>query len=711
MYSLDPKFSIVSYAVICTKFNESKNICRSFLPLLEAAIAKVYEETIEKSKLAELFKEIYGYKIPLSILDELLNILQRQNKISKVKHEKIEIHRLNIDEFDSAFELRLKRLINEFERFTITKGQEIDRNTIPEVIANFIYKNALEMNSFFKYTSNLENTYSTEKKNEELIVEFFLRERTNSSDCYKFIEEIYSGAIISTLLQFGESEICVIENDPFSIENAVLDSNFIFRLLDLQTRYEFESSYETYKLIIDNHCKLWVSPCTIKQIYETVTIFIKSISPETGSIINKYFDGEKFSGLYSAYIRRQLTPAKLQEIINSLEETLRNEFNVLVFDQSVIDDKSIDNDEFSSLLAAKPLSDPKGIIHDLQLVMTVRNQRATTITRMDQAKWWVITDDYKLTKWNQTKSSSLVPECIIESQLATLYWLNNPQMTTITGLCNTILALRNKDLYNSNEYQKITQEIETQRKRFEKSRKNTERLALLFSSQCLSLEDLISVESENVNSLFDNKLEEADKFVQDNQDLIAKHSNLQETADLFLKQLEEKKLEVSYKANRINNEIENHISTLRSMSDEKMAHLNSLNKRRTKLELERTLAIKKNDNKVIALIGFCFILILVIIILIETFTDIFTTLNNKFPTSLAAFILLFIFMSIIVLRVKTKEEIQNRIFILLSTWCFKKSNQFYDSQIKDIEDQKYILSNEISQLESKISELMLNKVC
>lgn len=77
MQGLDPKFCIVSYAVVTAKFNENKSIVESFTPLLEAALNKVSDKVIEKKKIAPLFCEIYGFNIPLPILDDLISVLER----------------------------------------------------------------------------------------------------------------------------------------------------------------------------------------------------------------------------------------------------------------------------------------------------------------------------------------------------------------------------------------------------------------------------------------------------------------------------------------------------------------------------------------------------------------------------------------------------------------------------------------------------------
>ena len=625
----------------------------------------------------------------------------------------MEIHHAKIEEYDSRLDLRLRMLINEFDRFTKTRGIFINRVDIPSILSKFIYENAVEMNSFFKYNSDLGTTVVTNNQFEKVIVEFLLRERSSCSDCYSFIEEIYSGAVISSLLQLGRDELLGIEDDPFNIEDALLDSNFIFRLLDLQTGYEHEASLETLKLLKDNHCRLWVSPATVKQISDTITAFTDDISPFIKSY-HRYIDENRFSGLYSAYIRRGLTPAKLQEIKDSLnKDTLEKDYQISIFDQAITDEKSIKIDEISSLHIAKPSSSSNGIIHDLQIILTVRNQRDSMITRMDQAKWWVLTDDYKLTKWCHSKrSKTTIPECLTESQLATLYWLKNPQKTSTTGLCNTILALRNRDLFNSVEYKKITEEIESQKRRFEKSPRKLDRLALAFSSRCLSLDDLVSVEPDKADELFDSKLAEADSFVQNNQTLIKEQTSLQETAKLFELQLEQVQIESGDKSAIIRDEIKKHLDTLRLLSAEKVKIRDRVQVDFDDLIIESQKAKKSDDNVVVFMLVIACILVIGFTAVIELRTKIFTSIQELLPVTFSVFFACCTFLIAIKIGANSKAQIPSKLFkkissFIYSTKVFKNRRFDYEVKIKETKEQLDSINLEIVSIEDQIEEKLI----
>ena len=91
MLGLEAQLSIVSYAVITEKYESNKNITISFLPLIEHILLGCADETIEKKKIEPLFKETYGYDIPVATLSYLLDVLKKQDKIDYLKHEIIEM--------------------------------------------------------------------------------------------------------------------------------------------------------------------------------------------------------------------------------------------------------------------------------------------------------------------------------------------------------------------------------------------------------------------------------------------------------------------------------------------------------------------------------------------------------------------------------------------------------------------------------------------
>lgn len=300
----------------------------------------------------------------------------------------------------------------------------------------------------------------------------------------------------------------------------------IFRLLDLQTEIEHQAAVETYKLLKEHNCKFWVCPETLKQIADTVHNIIDKYSESAHSILKIY--EEKFSGVAAACFRRDLSPAKLEEIVDKMEDFLRDNYDIHPIDdiQSSIDSITQDDDDYKGLLNRKPDASDFGIKHDLFLVNIVKEKRPSALYKPRDAKWWVLTDDNKLTKWSMDKANHAPSECITEVQLATIMWLASPQSTSMNGLFNTVIALKSRELLDEQDYAKISREIECQKDRLNDKPEQLKKLALIFSQRQIPLNALLDNEQEAISTLFDGELEKARDVVYENEQLTSENERL-----------------------------------------------------------------------------------------------------------------------------------------------------------------------------------------
>jgi len=700
MAELDSGTSIVSYAVITTKYNESKNILLSFLPLVESALCKVEANFLSRDELNSLLKELYSYEIPKSILSELLNILDKQKKISMLIHENIEIHKSRLEDSGEEFKRQTKLLINEFRLFAIKNGKSIDESCVIEVLSKFIYSNALLLNDFFRNDSNLEEEIVTCGIYDKLIIEFFLRERSNNSKCFDYIETIYSGASLASLLQLSVKDINAVEN--LNIKNVVLDSNYIFRLLDLQTQYEYEAAKDTYEILKEYNCKFWIYKDTINQIIKILKKSLVEIRDQ-GDITYLYTDELRFSGIRSAYLRRKLSPAMIQEIISNLLDILSMEYGIELLPEPYLIREVIAED-ISSLQAIKYNSDFNGIEHDLKLVNIIRDKRGSNTYDMNNADWWLLTDDLKLAKWCQaSRGYNIIPECLTEAQLGALFWLKDPQKTNDVGLTNTILALRNRNLYDEKQYKKITEEIIRQKERYINNPHKIKRLALLFSSQCLSVCDFVDIEEQNqIDAIFDKKIEEADKFYADHKNLEAENKSIKELVSQFREDKQKAVQEAASAREKIKQNTLAHIETLKCLSEEMEKAIAIMESEKRIINKKKSKSLKKYKLQISLIIALIFVIIIMIAGLIENKTDMLD--NYNITSSISAF--LFLMYLMFILGANKKNEIFKAIFNLFYKHYVNKVNRLYNNKISNLEQQIDKSNTKSSEIQNQISELL-----
>lgn len=599
MIGIDAQFNLISYAVLSTKFEADKNVVLSFLPLVEHVLLNIHDRAIKTTEFIDSFEEMFGYKLPYAIISELLNVLVKKGKISKLRNESLEIYKDKLTDYDlkEEYELRLRALISDVNIFARKKGNVYNRAEIVNLILRFIVKNVIEFNSFILYNSNFESIDESDIEIQEDLVDFLVEERKNNTDNYKFLQDIYYGVVIASLiLSADEKAACNVDQyvNSYNIENVLVDSNFVFRILDLQTELEHKVAMDTYHMLKEKGCKFWICKETIKQIADALRYFSDQYSESANKVL-KIYGEDKFTGLAAACLRKNLTPSKIEIVINNLSKQIQ-ELGIFLFDEFTIKETDIEKNEKESLYKIKTDASPNGIFHDLMLIYTVRKKRPASIYQMKQAKWWVLTDDNKLTKWNcDISSKNKIQECITEAQIATVMWLNEPRDIGTDSFFTTVLALRNRNLVNNDEYIRISKLIETQKSKYADDENMLEKLTLIFSKQMLRIDDFLEADEDKVADAFCKKMDEASVYMKKYEELKNKTTELEN---------DKAQLTITYEENLVI--AEQKTEQVKSvLSKEKLENINLLkerykDKKKTCGELEKSINLMhtKGQNQI-----------------------------------------------------------------------------------------------------------------
>lgn len=592
MIGIDAQFNLISYAVLSTKFESDKNVVLSFLPLIEHVLLNIHEDVVKTTEIIDSFEEMFGYKLPYAIISELLIVLFKKGKVVKLKNESLEINKETLVDYDlkEQYELRLRALVSDFDIFAKKKGVTYNRADIINLTLRFIVANVIEFNSFISYKSNFESIVQSEIQIQEDLIEFLVEERKNNTENYTFLQDIYYGVVIASLItNINEKDIDEVEQytNSYNIENVLLDSNFVFRLLDLQTELEHKVATDTYNMLRNKGCKFWICNETLKQIADTLRHFSDQYSESANKVLRTYGD-DRFTGLAAACLRRDLTPSKIEVIIGKLVQDI-HKLDISVFDEFEINEEDIDVEERDSLYKLKPDTSEHGIFHDLMLIYIVRKKRPTSIYQMKQAKWWVLTDDNRLTKWNCNYSpKNNIQECMTESQIATVMWLNEPKQIGADSFFTTVLALRNRNLVNNDEYAKISKIIEMQKNKYEHDENAMEKLSLVFSKQMLRIDDFLDEEENKLNDILSEKMEEASAQIAELNDLRQKTTELEndrdQTAIAHKEELAVAEKETEYVKSVLSKEILENIKLLKERFADKERDISAFKDKKEKLE-------------------------------------------------------------------------------------------------------------------------------
>ncbi len=613
MNTYDNNIAILSYAVLSERFNSGESVILSFSPLVEDLLVPIYENSVEKSKLVNLYEERYGYEMPPAVLNEILLKLKDKGKIDFLKNEYIGINKQQLDEVSYSYKSLLNTLKNTFSVFAKEKGIDIKPSDTVQLFLNFMLKHAVDLNSFFNcLNEEVDINYDQNDINNKVIVDYLIKCRFENTKLFDLLNDIFYGIALSSVLKLDQTEIQDLEKNT-SISELLLDSNYIFRLLDLQTAYEHQTTLHTHRMAEKAGIKFFVLPETLNQISITLNSFIDSLNSNTVATLSLY--GESlFSGIHSAYIRRSFDKTDIAEIIRDLQNILEDKYSIKLWEKQIADISDDDNDIIVSIRRFKPYTDDDGVIHDLKLVKTIDLARPAYIPDMSKAAQWVLTDDNKLMRWSSSKyNPKRIPECLTESQLTTILWLKSPKQFTGQALENVVFALRNQSLINKEQYKRISIAIEKQKERFAQEPKKLQAMSLLFSTQCLSLNEINDAydSDETLNSLFDEKIEESKKYVEDicNENKNYKDENeliKQSLKDAMLAQNKAKSL-ISEKDKEIIDNIQFSIDEIDLSLDDKRKQIGNLKQRKDN-EKKR---IIKLFNSIVVCICCCIVSVII----------------------------------------------------------------------------------------------------
>lgn len=615
MKTYDTNIAILSFAVISDRYNNNESVILSFEPLVEDLLLTIAEEVVQKTKLIELYEQRYGYPMPPAILNEILLDLRSKNKIDFLKHEYLEIKKNQLQEMIFEYRAKLNELKSNFSLFAKENGVDIKPSEVVEILLDFMLDHAIDLNSFFNFLGE-ENTISCENgdKHNKIIADFLMKIRLDNPKLFELLNDIYYGVTLSSVLQLDQAEIENLE-DNNGISDLILDSNYIFRLLDLQTVYEHEATLHTHKLAQSVGANFFVLPETLEQVSKTLTGFVNDINPHVTTAMSSFGD-DMFSGLYSAYFRRGFEKSNISNIISNLQKILEEDFGVKTWNDETAIITEADSEAISSLGKFKPTSEYEGLEHDLILVKTVDMYRPKIVPDMSKAKIWVLTDDNKLMKWSSSKyNKKRVPECLTESQLSTILWLKSPKKISGQALENVVFALRNQSLINKDQYKRISKIIERQKERYAADKAKLSSMGLLFSTNCLSLSELdkLADSDEKVDKFFDERIERAqqvvDEIQRDNEKYKDENEAIKQQLEQEYQKAEDTKSLITKQEREIINNLESSIVDLNELikekTNKKQQYENEKNKQRRKIALRL--------NVLVAVLGIVFPLILIFI--------------------------------------------------------------------------------------------------
>ena len=270
---------LCAYLFVADSFDNSTNVYEKFCPLIEVLLSQKVDNYISFADLKEEINKVYDLNISRATLTELINKLASQGKVKKLKSgiEVIGEH------FDRAYfvdkskkESEISELFTDFYKYLINNNYHIDQEECKELLCRFVFLYSYQLFDLLNKSTHIENNETNEFPPEfaEHLYNYLIECKRNGKETYNYFQRLHNGAVQATLLNFNPQKINEFSNKDLNIELVVLDSNFIMRILDLQTESDCLTAKDTLELLKKKSIKLVVLSETIYEITNTIKNFL-----------------------------------------------------------------------------------------------------------------------------------------------------------------------------------------------------------------------------------------------------------------------------------------------------------------------------------------------------------------------------------------------------------------------------------------------------
>lgn len=327
----------------------------------------------------------------------------------------------------------LDYFISEFQKI----NTDISLEELREIIYSFLYEVfQTNINSFSKLINpeilledliDIKDLKKMSKLNIEIINSFL---NWNNDDKNKIIFNISSLALEYCLITNKKGKNIRLEN--LKNKSFYLDTNIIFRAIGLNGENRRKRTITFLEKFKEANEKLYISSFTNEEIKNTLEYYISQISRVSTTKINskifiKFRKHEDFFDFYHCWRKDRINDSIdiFLAHINSLIENLKKDFNIVnAYKESFDVRESKINEEIMNIASQinNFKTEHKGMsslietsLTDAKNIYLIENLRAGKYVNIFDCKYYLISSDQQLRKWDYIKNTS-IPIVLLPSQ-------------------------------------------------------------------------------------------------------------------------------------------------------------------------------------------------------------------------------------------------------------------------------------------------------
>lgn len=589
-----------SYNFLATLTEQGRDLFKTvYIPICKRTLSfysKSRKEFGSDTDIQDLFLELYGLNVPLTVVRQLLRGVESSMSRQEKAKSALQI-------YDNGKNFRIT--LFEFDKYEKTY-QLVQKETelLQEAFLNYaqIHPEYTEESELLKFSdfldknkSRLAHFFSGERLNGEssshsflIHAQFLEHVRFNNQKLFEVSEKLYFGSIVASYLEAKIDFDAKFQEG----EEYFIDTQIVLRALDIQDEFETQPAKELINLIKDSGAVPKVLGITISEIDYAYQVAIEN-----------YDKTNPTTTINQACLRKAKTKSWLISEQQQLEKRI-TDLGIKI--------DGIPRDKVEKYKKSKDIKLLQGkrkkranAEHDVLAYLHIRELRSNMVRTYQKAKYWFVSSNVHLYHFNiDTLPQGVVSEVITPDSLTSLLWLkgNSSLDSAIrkVGLNELIIQtiheeIANKELINElHETVKLNEEI---------SEKDYQVL----------LESVAHQSAKRLNKLIDLAEENRQKYNAEIHQIIAKERErkkkiLKET-HIAAKNIED----LEYSKGTLNSKLNSIEVLLKDTSEKSQKEIESL---KVELTNQKSAITKFKRSAIILLVSI--VLLLVAIVAIES---------------------------------------------------------------------------------------------
>ena len=413
---------LTSYNFLATLTENSEDLFSTvYIPICKRALSKFSlkgKEFGTDDDIQEQIFELYGLNVPITVVRQLIKASAKSFSRKEKSESNIEIYEngksfkmkiFAFNRYEKIYEqLKKDSLLFQkaFEQlyYCDCSDEEIPTQEIP-LFVDFIDKHKNKLAHFF---AGKELNGEDLDKSYLIHIQFVEHIEIHNRHLYELAEKIYFGSVVAGYLESG-----IDLNAKFLAgEEYFIDTQLILRALDLQNETDTKPAKELIELIHNLNAKAKILGITLSEVTHIIDVAIENYNKNTPT-----------TTVNEACLRLGKNKSWLISFNSNIEENIQK---LLGLELETIPKINIEkykkSKDISELQGTRKKS--ANAEHDVLAYLHIRGKRETLVRSFQKARYWFVTANKTLYKFNISKNpSGVISEIILPDTLTSLLWL------------------------------------------------------------------------------------------------------------------------------------------------------------------------------------------------------------------------------------------------------------------------------------------------